>query len=87
MCGNEEIVRRAIGCIIRVHQALGSGFLENVYRRALVIELRRNRLSVETEKEVRIYYEGCEVGSHKLDMLVERRIIMELKTVDALGKV
>ena len=44
-------------------------------------------MAVETEKEIKIYYEGREVGFHKLDIVVERQVVIELKTVEALGKV
>ena len=47
-----DLTRRIIGCVIRVHQGLGPGFLENVYRRAMAIELRRAGLSMEVEREV-----------------------------------
>jgi GxxExxY protein len=74
-----------IEAIIKVHRTLGPGFLENIYRVALVKELRKRGLRVETEKKVLIYYEGEEVGWHRLDILVEGRVIVELKTVEALG--
>ncbi|MBT9583664.1 GxxExxY protein [bacterium] len=57
-----------------------------MYRRALVVELKRAGLFVEVEKEVVIYYCGQEVGRHKLDLVVESRLIVELKTVEDLSK-
>lgn len=77
--------REIIRCIIRVHNVLGPGFLEGVYRRALPMELSRNGLRAETEKEVVIRYEGAEVGRHRLDILVEGAVILEIKTVESLG--
>ena len=77
-CGNK--------CIIKVHQTLGPGFLESIYRRALVYELRRNGMSVEEEKELTIYYEDHEVGRHRLDLVVVDQVVLELKTVEALNK-
>ena len=50
-----------------------------------MIELSKNNLSTKTEKEIRIYYEHTEVGCHRLDVLVENQIIVELKTVEALS--
>jgi len=82
----DELTGRVIQCIIRVHQTLGPGFLESIYRRALLIELRKNFLATEAEKEVMIFYDGQEVGKHRLDILVEGRLILELKTVEALSK-
>jgi len=75
-----------IQSIIRVHQILGPGFLESIYRKALMIELRKQGLNVETEKEAVVYYEAEEVGRHRLDIVVGDRIIIELKTVEELSK-
>lgn len=83
----EPITGRLIQCVIKVHQTLGPGFVENVYRRAMILELRKRNFAVEVEKLVRVYYDGIEVGRHRLDLLVEGRIILELKAVEALSKV
>ncbi len=82
----DVLTDRIIWCIIRVHQVLGPGFLESVYRRALVIELQKQGLATEVEHEVDVYYDGHEVGCHKLDLLVEKQVILELKTVECLNK-
>lgn len=81
-----DLTSRIIACVIRVHQTLGPGFLENIYRRALLIELQTRGLVTEVEKEIIIYYDGCEVGRHRLDLVVERRVIIELKTVECLSR-
>jgi GxxExxY protein len=83
---NGTLTEVIIQGIIRVHQTLGPGFLESIYREALVIELRRRDLRIEKEHTIRIYYEGQEVGTHRLDLLVEGRIIVELKTVETLDR-
>lgn len=85
--GDDRLTERIIHCIIRVHQTLGPGFLENVYRRALVLELVKQGLSTETEKEIIVYYGDVDVGRHRLDLLVEGRVILELKTVERLSQV
>lgn len=82
----DKLTERIIGSIVEVHRTLGPGFLESVYRRALLVELRKSGLKVETEKEFVVKYDGIEVGSHRLDILVEERIIVELKTVENLSK-
>jgi GxxExxY protein len=82
----DRLTGRVIQCIIHVHQTLGPGFLESVYRRALLIELRKQDLTTEAEKEVVVYYDGRKVGRHRLDLLVEGQLILELKTVEALSK-
>lgn len=81
-----SLTEAIIQCIIKVHQTLGSGFLERIYSRALIIELTKRGLAVETEKEIVIYYQGEEVGRHRLDILVENEVIVELKTVAELSK-
>ena len=81
-----SLTEAIIQCIIKVHQTLGSGFLERIYSRALIIELTKRGLTVETEKETVIYYQGEEVGRHRLDILVENEVIVELKTVAELSK-
>ena len=80
------LTERIIQCIIKVHQTLGPGFLESIYRRAMVIELTKQELTVETEKGIVVYYEGEEVGRHRLDILIENKVIVELKTVEELSK-
>ncbi len=57
----DTLTQRIIWCIIQVHQTLGAGFLESVYRRALVIELRKQGLTTEVEHEVGVDYDGHEV--------------------------
>jgi len=81
---SDPLTEKIIQCIVTVHRKLGPGFLESIYRNALMIELRRAALKVEYEREVRILYDGYEVGLHRLDIVVEDRVIVELKTVDCL---
>lgn len=82
----DEQTRKIIRCIIQVHDALGPGYLEAIYRNALVKELRKRGLRVETEKEVVVTYDGEEVGRHRLDVLVEGSVILELKAVEELSR-
>jgi GxxExxY protein len=83
---DDTLTGRVIQCVIVVHQTLGPGFLESVYRRALLIELRKQNLATQAEKEVVVYYDGFEVGKHRLDLLVEGQVLVELKTVETLSK-
>jgi GxxExxY protein len=82
----DDLTEKIIKCIINVHQELGSGFLENVYRKALIIELISNGLNVEAEKEIQLFYKGHEIGIHRLDILVNNQVILELKTVESLNR-
>ena len=82
--GSDDPLTRSI--IIKVHKTLGPGFGEAIYRRALVVELKRHGLAVATEVEVNVAYGGEIVGQDRLDLLVERSVIVEVKVVEALGK-
>ena len=83
---DDKLTGRIVQSIIRVHQALGPGFLESVYRKAMLVDMKNRNISVETEKEVLIFYEGERVGWHRLDLFVEDEVIVELKTVEDLSK-
>ena len=82
----DAITDRAIWCVIQVHQTLGPGFLERIYRNALLVELRRQGLATAVERQVWIRYDGHNIGRHVLDLLVEEKLILEVKTVEALNK-
>ena len=82
----EELVNNVIGCCVRVHMELGPGFLESVYHRALEVELAENGVPFESEKEVAISFRGHFVGDHRLDFLVGDELVVELKTVEKLGR-
>jgi GxxExxY protein len=84
--GGEKLTVKIINACINVHKVLGPGFLENIYHNALLVELKKQNLQFESEKEVRVSYCGTEVGLHKLDLLIEGKVIVELKTVEDLAK-
>jgi len=84
--GKEDLTEKIIGACISVHKALGPGFLEIIYLNALLIELKKLGLLCESEKEIRVLYEGSLIGMHKIDLLVEGEIIVELKAVEDLNK-
>ncbi len=78
----EVLSNKIIGAAIEVHKALGPGFLENIYEEALKIEFsNKHKLHYESQKEIKIKYLGVEIGLHRLDLLVENMIIVELKAV------
>ena len=74
-----ELSERIIGCCIRMHRTLGPGFLEKVYEEALAIELTKSGLAFERQKIVTVFYEDKPVGEHRLDYLVDTRVVLELK--------
>jgi len=79
----EPLSHRIIEAAINVHRELGPGFIESIYHRAMEVSLRDAGLSYETQKEVRVAFAGVDVGCHRLDLVVERQIIVELKAVKA----
>ncbi len=79
-----ELSERIIGCCIRVHRNLGPGFLEKVYEEALGMELTKAGLGYERQKAVTIRYDGKPIGEHRLDLLVEDRVVLELKAAKAI---
>lgn len=83
----EDITHKIIGCAYTVFNALGFGFLESVYKKAMVIELSNQNLAVVEEEPLKVYYEGKVVGEFFVDLFVENEIIVELKSVENLSKV
>jgi len=77
----ESLSKRIIGAAIKVHKELGPGYLENIYEGALKLEFAKNGLRFEYQKEIKIKYLGALVGTHRLDLLVEDEVIVELKAV------
>lgn len=75
----DQLVFEILQAARAVHQTLGPGFVEAVYSKAFGLELRTRGLIVEREKLIRVIYGGSVVGRHYLDLLVERRVILELK--------
>ena len=77
----DELTYKIIGCAMKVHNTLGNGFQEVIYQRCLAIELERNEIGYEREKDQTIYYENIEVGTRRADFIVEEKIMIELKAV------
>ena len=83
----KEITEKIIGAAMRVHAALGNGFQEVIYQRALVIEFRKTGIKFEREFSMKIYYAGEEVGERRVDFLIDGKIMVELKAVIILENV
>ena len=81
----EELCYKVIGAAMAVHRHFGSGYLEEVYKNALMVELKD--LGIEAEKEVAIPvdYKGIRVGDYRADIIVDKRLILELKAVSTLN--
>ena len=83
----EAIVTRTIGCAINVHKNLGPGFREGIYQDAKRVELTRQGLVWNSEVWVDVFYEGRRLRRQKLDLVVDRLIVVEVKAVDRLHPV
>ena len=78
---HETLTEKIIGCAIEVHKRLGPGFLESIYENSFIIELQKQNLEVEQQREVMIKYDGVEVGRHRIDLIIDNTIVVELKAV------
>ena len=84
---HSELTSRVIGCAMTVHSVLGSGFQEVVYQRALEAEMMDRGISFAREYEMPIFYKQRQVGTRRVDFLVEEVVSVELKAIAHLEKV
>ncbi|CAN5669087.1 GxxExxY protein [soil metagenome] len=84
---HDELTGLVIGCAMRVHRELGPGFLESVYQNALCVELTQEGIAHSTEESISVYYRKTKVGNFCADVLVEKRLILELKSVEKINPV
>ncbi|MEM6738176.1 MAG: GxxExxY protein [Bacteroidota bacterium] len=78
---HEDTTHKIIGSAMKVHSALGNGFQEVIYQRALAIEMEKQGLGFQREMEMTIYYEGIDIGTRRVDFFVGDKIMVELKAV------
>jgi GxxExxY protein len=84
MEGDGQTIRRILHAARLVYTTLGPGFIESIYTRALVAQLMEDGFQVDREKSVKIWYGSRLVGKHRLDLLVDGSVIIELKAVRSL---
>ena len=77
----KELTEKIIGCAYRVYNKMGFGYLESVYEKCMLIELRKAGFNIESQKPIRVQYEGEVVGDFIADILVNDTVILELKSV------
>ena len=82
-----EITDVIIAAAIAVHRELGPGFLESIYEQALAVEFALRGIAFVRQKPIPLFYRDHEIGEHRLDFLVEDKIVVELKAVEALENV
>ena len=78
---HEELTKKIIGCAYRVYNKMGFGFLESVYEKCMLIELRKAGLQASSQQPVTVHYDGEVVGEFVADIVVEDTVIVELKSV------
>lgn len=83
----EDVMTRVIGVCIEVHRHLGPGFLESIYHRAVCVELRERGMSFDEEKAVNVVYKGHVLHGHRLDLIVESRVVLEIKAVSQVEEI
>ena len=83
----EQLVRATIGCCIAVHRELGPGLLERIYCRGLAVELGLTGLPFELERPFDVLYKGQLLSTHRLDVVVAGKVLIEVKAVDRMAPV
>ena len=87
MLPKEQLTGQITAAAIEVHHALGPGFLESIYENALSLELHARGLVIERQKIVPVVYRGAKVGEHRLNLLAQGSVIVELKAVSDLDPI
>ena len=77
----DELTYKVIGCAMKVHNVLGNGFQEVIYQRALAVEFKYLGVPFEREFNMKVHYRGEEVGERRVDFLVDKKIMVELKAI------
>jgi len=77
----KELTEKIIGCAYRVYNKMGYGFLESVYEKCLMIELKKAGLQAESQKPITVEYDGENIGEFVADIIVDGSVILELKSV------
>jgi GxxExxY protein len=80
-----DLAGKVTGLAMKVHRTLEPGFLESVYKKALAYELTRNGFEVEIEKSIQVFYEEIVAGDFAADLVVNGRLIVEIKAVQSLA--
>ena len=83
---HQDLTRKIIGCAFEVQNELGVGFLESVYEKAMVVALAQSGIPVQAQAPINVSFRGVIVGSFYADLLVNERVIVELKTVSDLSE-
>ena len=85
--GDEDLIKEIVDATYEVRKRLSQGYLESTYENALIVELQMRGLFVENQVSMEVDYKGVVVGVFKADLLVEKRVIVEIKAVAQLNKI
>jgi len=83
----KELSYKVVGCAMEVHKELGSGFLESVYEAAMVVELEKQGIPFQLQKQFPVIYKGVPVKDFAADLVIDDKIIVELKAISKLGAI
>ncbi len=83
----EALAYQVIGCVIEVHREIGPGYLESVYENALAVELEQQGIPFERQFPIDVQYKGVNVGQGRIDLLVDKSLVVELKAIEQFAPV
>lgn len=81
----DVLIQKIIAAAYKVHNQLGSGFLEKIYERALAIELSKQGIAFQTQHPIDVFYDDQKIGDYYADLFADNKLIVELKAVDSLS--
>ena len=81
----DKLTERIIGIAIEIHNKLGPGFVEKIYEKAMVYELKENNIRFREQADINVRYKNVELGYQRVDLLVEDEVVVELKSVSELN--
>ncbi len=79
-----EITAKVIGCAMKVHQKMRNGYPEIIYHRCLIIEFKKENILFQREVNLPVFYEGNKVGTRRVDFLLDKKVVLEIKAVSEL---
>ena len=84
---HEDLTYKLIGIFFKIHKTLGCGFPEKIYQKAITIELEKENIKYQTEKQIKVKYENKDAGFFRLDLIIDEKVIIEIKAIEAIAPV
>ena len=84
---HSDITSEILNIAFEVHKTIGTGFVESVYLRSMIVEFGLRKIEADSEIELPIYYKGIRVGSRRADLLIKKKVIVELKAITELNDI